>query len=432
MEVGNKKNLLYVCRKIRVLTKPPLRMKKLYHFCQVFCALVLVFFFASNSFAQIVVTADNPYNEGFESLGLSNWTTEAVAGSDVWADTYSEHHTGSKSINYSSSLFGDFMNMDFDNLDFLELFEVLSDMQNIGNGSARFISPVFDLSGLGNSATLKFYRKQVTSLMPQTLSVYYRTSPSGNWVYLQQFTNTASSWTEETVSLPNISSTYQIAFLGLFDAESASADLDIMSLMMGGENMDFSSNIYLDDVYVGSGSGSSSSCDPPQNLSISYITATTANVNWGGTADNWTVEYGPVGFSHGNGTTVTAQNPLYTIANLTPNTTYDVYVRSNCGSNSSNWVNTSFTTANQNGVNENSDVLSVYPNPTTDIVRCTFKGNLANTRLQVLDVYGKLLMEQNVTEATTEINLSDKASGIYFLRVVDGNNVLTTQKVVRR
>lgn len=327
------------------------------------------------------------------------------------------------------------MNMDFENLDILELLEVFSDMQNIGNGSARFTSPVLDLSGLGNSATLKFYRKQVTSMMPQTLTVYYRTSSSAQWQYLQQFTNTASNWTEETVNLPNLSSTYQISFVGVFDAENATGDLDIMSLMTGGDNMDFSSNIYLDDVYVGSGTGGgSSSCPTPQGLSINYISANGATANWSGAATNYTVEYGPVGFAHGNGTTVTAQNPLYTFTGLTPNTNYDVYVRSNCsGGTTSDWAYTSFTTSPSNGIDENGlSYLTVSPNPTTGLIRCTLNSNPTNTRLQVMDVYGKLLMDQTVKETTTELDLTDKASGIYFLRVIEGNNILTTQKVIRR
>ena len=52
--------------------------------------------------------------------------------------------------------------------------------------------------------------------------------------------------------------------------------------------------------------------------------------------------------------------------------------------------------------------------------------------LQVLDVYGKLLMEQTVSDETTELDFSNKASGVYFLRVIDGNSIVTTQKVVRR
>ena len=195
-------------------------MKKFYHFFQSLCAIALVLFFTSNAFAQIVVTNDSPYNESFEGLGLSNWTTEAVSGSDLWQDIYTEHHSGSKCVNYSSSLFGDFMNMDFENLDILELFEVLSDMQNIGNGSARIISPVMDITGITGAPTLRFYRKQSTSMIPQTLYVFYRNSASAQWAMLQQYTNT-TDWTEETLTLPTPSATYQIAFMGYFDAETA-------------------------------------------------------------------------------------------------------------------------------------------------------------------------------------------------------------------
>ena len=408
-------------------------MKKLYHFFQVFCAVVFALFLANGAFAQVVITDDNPYNQGFEGTGLSGWTNEAITGSDAWTDIYTEHHSGSKCVNYSSSLFGSFMNMDFENLDILELWQVLSDMQNIGNGSARFVSPVLDLSGLGGQATLRFYRRQTSMMIPQVLSVYYRTTSSGQWVLLQQYSNT-TDWTEETLTLPNLTATYQISFVGFFNAENASADLDIMSLMMGGNDMDFSSDIYIDDVYIGSGSGSSSSCDAPQNLTINYITHNSATANWGGTATNWTVEIGPAGFSHGSGATYTAQNPLYTFTGLAPNTSYDVYVRANCaGGATSNWAQASFTTTNNTGIGENSTAcLSIFPNPTTGLVHCTFNNELTNTRLQVLDVYGKLLMEQIVTEAAVELDFSNKASGVYFLRVVSDNQVVTTQKVVRR
>lgn len=431
MRIG--KFLSYICRVNSNINKYPFCMKKLYSFFQILCALALVLLVANNTFAQIVVTDDNPYNEGFEGVGLNNWTTEAIMGNDVWGDIYTEHHTGSKCVNYSSSLFGDFMNMDFENLDILELFEVLGDMQNIGNGSARIVSPVLDLSGM-SGATLKFYRRQTSMMIPQVLSVYYRTSTSGQWILLQQYSNT-TDWTEETLNLPTLSATYQIAFQGLFNAENATADLDIMDLMMGGDNMDFSSNIYLDDIYVGSGSGgSSSSCDAPQNLTINYITHNSATANWTSTATNWTLEIGPAGFTHGNGATYTAQNPLYTFTNLSPNTSYDVYVRANCtGGATSSWVQASFTTTNSTGIGENElSCLTVFPNPTTGIVRCTVNSDLTNARLQVLDVYGKLLMEQPVTEATTYLDLSNRASGVYFLRVVSDNQVVTTQKIVRR
>lgn len=406
-------------------------MKKIYQFFQVLCAVMLLFLFANSTSAQIVVTSDNPYSDGFES-GLGSWTTEAISGTDVWEGIGGEHHTGSRCVNYSSSLFGDFLNIDPDDpMAILELMMSMTEINNMGNGSAYLISPTFDLSGMGGQATLKFYRKQSTMMIPQILYVMYRTTPSGNWTMIQQYSNT-TDWTEESVTLPSLSSTYQIAFMGLFNVENM-GNLDYTDFLDPNASANMASDIFIDDIYIGNGSGggSSSDCDAPQNVASSYITATSANVTWSGAANNWTVEYGPAGFSHGNGTTATAQNPLYTITGLTPNTTYDVYVRSNCTGGTSSWSQTTFTTAAGNAIAENINVLSVSPNPTTGIVRCNFN-NLSNARLQVLDIYGKLLFEQIVTEPTTEIDFSDKAAGIYFLRVVEGNSVLTTQKVIRR
>lgn len=406
-------------------------MKKLYQFCQILCAVILVLFFTNNAFAQIVVTNDVPYTYGFEN-GLNQWTTEAISGTDVWEENFTAH-TGNKGANYSSSLFGDFLNVGQGGDDWtviLQLMEMMMGMSDMGNGSAYLISPTFDLSGMGGQATLKFYRKQSTMMIPQMLYVLYRTTPSTQWTMIQQYSNT-TDWTEETVTLPSPSSTYQIAFMGLFNVENM-GNIDYTDFMDPNATTNFASDIFIDDIYIGSssGSGPSTDCDPPQGLTTSYITANSANVNWSGSANNWTVEYGPAGFSHGNGTTATAQNPLYTITGLTPNTTYDVYVRSNCTGSTSSWVQTTFTTSTS-AIAENSSVISIAPNPTNGMVRCNLN-SLNNTRLQVLDVYGKLLLEQNVTESTVEINFSDKASGVYFLRVIEGNSVLTTQKIIRR
>ena len=408
-------------------------MKKFYQFFQIFGAAVLLLVFASSASAQIVVTSDVPYTDGFES-GLGQWTTEAVSGTDVWEGIGGEHHTGSRCVNYSSSLFGDFLDVGQGGDDWtviLQLIEMMSGMSSMGNGSAYLISPTFDLSGMGGQATLKFYRKQSTMMIPQILYVMYRTSASGNWTMIQQYSNT-TDWTEESVTLPSLSSTYQIAFMGLFNVENM-GNIDYTDFMDPNATTNFASDIFIDDIYIGSGSGTgpSSDCDAPQNVATSYITANSANVTWGGPANNWTVEYGPAGFSHGTGTTATAQNPLYTITGLTPNTTYDVYVRANCTGGTSTWAQTTFTTAAQNAISENNSVLSVSPNPTNGIVRCSFN-NPNNARLQVLDVYGKLLFEQNVTESTIDIDFSDKSAGIYFLRVIEGNSILTTQKVIRR
>lgn len=416
------------------INQTPFIMKKIYLFSQIICVLFFTCCFTiSNIYAQcdpIPVTNDNPYTDSFEALGLGCWTTEVVSGNDDWTDTYAVSHTGGKSVNYSSSIFGDFLNVDDDDplSALMILMEMMENLENLQNGSARIISPILDLSGVNGQVSLSFFRKQNTAMTPQLLYVFYRSSPTSQWALLQQYTG-ATDWVEETLVLPAPTATYQISFLGVFDVENM-GDIDITSFLDENAEMNFSSEIYLDDVRV----GTSVACDAPTALTISNITAESATATWAGTAESWTLEYGPAGFNQGSGTTVTAQNSIYTITGLNANTAYDVYVRANCSNNvTSGWSQSNFTTTSGNGINENStSYLSISPNPTTGLVRCTLNSHSANTRMQVLDIYGKLLIEQTIDGSTATLDLSDKASGIYFLRVISDNQVVTTKKIIRR
>ena len=104
-------------------------------------------------------------------------------------------------------------------------------------------------------------------------------------------------------------------------------------------------NVYLDDIYV----NLISSCRYPSYITVSDIERNSAVVAWieRGSATSWEIEYGPLGFTPGTGTTIqTTQNP-HTLTGLYAGTEYDVYVRSNCGNGDlSEWGtnHASFTT----------------------------------------------------------------------------------------
>jgi hypothetical protein len=88
-------------------------------------------------------------------------------------------------------------------------------------------------------------------------------------------------------------------------------------------------------------------CPAPEALSATGITASTADLGWfeTGTASSWEYQVGPALFDPAETGVITALNPV-TVSGLDANTSYDFYVRSVCGENSSPWTGPfTFTTA---------------------------------------------------------------------------------------
>lgn len=73
--------------------------------------------------------------------------------------------------------------------------------------------------------------------------------------------------------------------------------------------------------------------------------------------------------------------------------------------------------------------LTVYPNPTSGIVTIELRDlEKANSHVQVMDAYGKLIYENTITENTKFLNtlsvdLSGYKSGLYFITVRSGDKV---------
>lgn len=75
-------------------------------------------------------------------------------------------------------------------------------------------------------------------------------------------------------------------------------------------------------------------CPVPSGLLAGNLTTGSVDLDWtvGCTETAWEVEYGAPGFTPGTGTTVPAgTNVAFTLGGLSDNTTYDAYVRADCG-----------------------------------------------------------------------------------------------------
>ena len=161
---------------------------------------------------------------------------------------------------------------------------------------------------------------------PEKLKVMYGTSPAAAAMLLPIANYpTVAAASAQTAAVDFTPSTTGVYYLG-FQAYS-DADMDILQL----------SNISL-DVTPACPSPTSITVDPAIN---------TASVSWTSPGSSFIIEYGPTGFTPGTGATagggtvVTATASPATISSLSPNTTYQIYVRLDCTGSSNGYSNNS-------------------------------------------------------------------------------------------
>ena len=84
---------------------------------------------------------------------------------------------------------------------------------------------------------------------------------------------------------------------------------------------------------------------------------------------------------------------------------------------------------------KNGFAVTVFPNPTNDILNIDFKTeNDVNTSIQLCDENGKILINENikVLETSRKYDLKIFAAGLYFLKIKNDNDYLKTVKIIKR
>ena len=164
-------------------------------------------------------------------------------------------------------------------------------------------------------------------------------------------------------------------------------------------------------------------CDAPTGVSVSAFDDQSISLVWDNNAnvESWNIRYRS---QSSDWATLVANTNNYTITGLTPNTTYQIQVQSNCGDGSlSQWSATiTQTTTGLNSYLENN--ISLYPNPANDYIDVRVD-ELNVTNMEVYDVYGKFINTVNVVNNPTRINVSGLATGMYFVRVTTEQGTVT-------
>ena len=114
--------------------------------------------------------------------------------------------------------------------------------------------------------------------------------------------------------------------------------------------------------------------------------------------------------NNGNSPISGATNQSYA---ATTNGDYAVVVTENGCSDTSSCVSITTVTISDNLI---TNKVSIYPNPTTDMVTIDF-GNIENVSFQVYNTLGKLIMEEkNINSNSYQLKLNE-SSGVYFIKI---------------
>ena len=76
--------------------------------------------------------------------------------------------------------------------------------------------------------------------------------------------------------------------------------------------------------------------------------------------------------------------------------------------------------------------MLVYPNPTTSLINLKVDNfNFDNFQFTLLDMTGKLLQSQNISNLETQIQMESLPQAIYLLNVQENNKTIKTFKIIK-
>ncbi len=82
------------------------------------------------------------------------------------------------------------------------------------------------------------------------------------------------------------------------------------------------------------------------------------------------------------------------------------------------------------GIDNSSKIenVNIYPNPSNGIFSVETSNEI--TSLEITDVFGKIIYKSLIEKPQSEIDLSDKAKGIYFVRFLQDKKIISTNKLI--
>lgn len=120
------------------------------------------------------------------------------------------------------------------------------------------------------------------------------------------------------------------------------------------------------------------------------------------------------------------------VINPTVTTTYSITGTGANGCNGSTSITQSVSACT--GLADNSSestFFEVYPNPVHDKVVVVLN-NTNNTSIVIVNAVGQTIYKNVTPDASTSVNVNDLPSGIYFIKILEGNQLKGTKKIIKQ
>ena len=345
-----------------------------------------------------------PFTEDFEHGGLlpDCWSQEYAYGILDWTFQAGCHSHGNINEAHSGS------------------YNAYLFMDSEDGISTRLVTPILDLSDMSEAYLTYWHAQQPWGNNQDLLAIYYRSNPNDQWQLLIRHTSAINYWTKDSLALPNLSATYQLAFVGVTD---------------------HGNGVVLDDITVDGTYNLPVITDPTvSTIPATNVEQTTATLNAFITnPSNVTIEAKGFEWKLSNSDTYTqiagsgTDNTFSaSLINLNANTSYTF--KAFITYNETTVYGSEITFITQGVGIDNLTIannISLMPNPADNYIELSVNSNVKMKEAVVYNAFGQIIQTITLTDNHARIDLSDMATGMYFVRV-NGENVTATKKFVKK